>query len=65
VALGTGVSILPVRVLASDIAQGRLVAIPIKGCTLVRPLGIIHLRRKKFNRAAQTFLSLLHEEADA
>ena len=65
VALGTGVSILPVRVLASDISQGRLVAIPIKGCTLVRPLGIIHLRRKKFNRAAETFLSLLREEADA
>ena len=64
VALGTGVSILPVRVLASDIDQRRLAAIPIKDCTLVRPLGIIHLRRKKFNRAAQAFLDLLHEEAD-
>ena len=65
VALGTGVSILPVRVLASDIEQGRLVAVPIKGCLLVRPLGIIHLRRKKFNRATQTFLGLLGEEAEA
>ena len=65
VALGTGISILPVRVLRSDIEQGRLVAVPIKGCTLGRPLGIIHLRRKKFNRATQSFLELLQEESRA
>ncbi len=65
VALGTGVSILPTKVLASDIEQGRLVAIPVKGCTLVRPLGVIQLRRKKPNRAAQAFLELLREEARA
>lgn len=65
VALGTAVSILPVRVLGSDIEQGRLVAIPIRGCTLVRPLGIIYLRRKNPNRAMQVFLELLREEASA
>ncbi len=65
VALGTGVSILPVRVLASDIEQRRLVAIPIRNCTLVRPLGVIHLRRTKLSRAARTFLDLLGEEAGA
>ena len=65
VALGTALSILPVRVLGSDIEQGRLVAIPIRGCTLTRPLGIIHLRRKAFNRAMQVFLDLLREEAKA
>jgi len=65
VALGTGISVLPVRVLRSDIEQGRLVAIPIKGCPLKRPLGIIHLRRKKFNRATQCVLELLQEEAHA
>ncbi|HSW50583.1 MAG TPA: LysR family transcriptional regulator substrate-binding protein, partial [Bryobacteraceae bacterium] len=65
VALGSAMSILPVRVLTSDIEQGRLVAIPIRGCTLVRPLGIIHLRRKSFNRAMQAFLDLLREEAKA
>jgi DNA-binding transcriptional LysR family regulator len=63
VALGTGLSILPVRVLRGDIEQGRLVAAPIQGCHLVRPLRIIHLRRKKFNSAMQTFLELLQEEA--
>jgi DNA-binding transcriptional LysR family regulator len=63
IALGASVSILPVRVLRNDIEQGRLLAIPIEGCTLVRPLGIIHRRRKKFNRATQSFLELLRQEA--
>ncbi len=65
VALGAAFSILPIRVLGSDIEHGRLRAIPIKGCTLVRPLGIIHLRRKHFNRATQAFLELLREETKA
>ena len=63
VILGAGVSILPVRVLRNDIEQGRLVAIPIEGCALVRPLGIIHRRKKTFNLAAQVFLELLRQEA--
>lgn len=63
VALGTSISILPVRVLHNDLEQGRLVAIPIEGCTLVRPLGIVHRKRKKFNRAMQAFLDLLMREA--
>ena len=63
VILGTSISILPVRVLRNDIEQGRLVTIPIEGCTLVRPLGIIHRRRKTFNQATQVFLELLQQEA--
>jgi DNA-binding transcriptional LysR family regulator len=63
VVLGSSISIMPVRVLRNDIEQGRLVAIPIAGCTLVRPLGIIHRRRKTFNRATRTFLELLRQEA--
>jgi cbb3-type cytochrome oxidase subunit 3 len=31
---------------------------------LVRPLGIVHRKRKKFNRAAQSFLELLQEAPD-
>ncbi len=65
VALGQGVSILPIRVLETDIEEGRLAAIPIKGCNLARPLGVLLLRRKKLNRAAQAFLDLLREEASA
>lgn len=56
-----GVSIMPVRVLQSELAQGRLVAIPLAGTPLYRPLGIIHRKRKKFNRAAQAFLEMLQE----
>ena len=63
VVLGSSISIMPVRVLRNDIEQGRLVAIPIRGCTLVRPLGIIHRRRKTFNQATRTFLELLRQEA--
>ncbi len=55
---GAGVSILPARVLASELASGRLNAIPLQG-KLVRPVGIVHRRRKKFHRAAQIFLDLL------
>ena len=63
VILGAGLSILPVRVLRNDIEQGRLVAMPIEGCALVRPLGIIHRRRKTFNLATEVFLELLRQEA--
>lgn len=63
VTLGTSISILPVRVLRNDLEQGRLVAIPLEGCALVHPLGVIHRRRKKFNRATQAFLEVLWKDA--
>jgi DNA-binding transcriptional LysR family regulator len=59
VALGTGVSILPARTMQAEIAQGRLVAIPLHAPELARPVGIVHLRRKKLNRASEAFLELL------
>lgn len=58
VALGSGVSILPARTMQAEIAQGRLVALRLDAPELVRPVGILHLRRKKLNRAAQEFLKL-------
>ena len=61
VVLGSGVSIAPMRVLETEIGQGRLVAVKLKEPGLFRPLGIIHRKRKKFNRAAQSFLDLLQE----
>jgi DNA-binding transcriptional LysR family regulator len=61
VALGSGISILPARTMQAEIGQGRLVAIPLHAPELVRPLGIVHRKRKKFNRAAQSFLELLQE----
>ncbi len=64
VALGSGVSILPERVLDAEIAQKRLVAIPIDAPGLFRPLGILHLRRKRFNRATESFLELLRAQPE-
>jgi DNA-binding transcriptional LysR family regulator len=61
VALGSGISILPARTMLAEIEQGRLVAVPLHAPDLVRPLGIVHRKRKKFNRAAQSFLELLQE----
>jgi len=63
VALGSGISILPARTMLAEIAQGRLVSIPLHAPELVRPVGILHRRRKKFNRAAQAFLDLLRTPA--
>ena len=59
VALGRGVSILPARTMQAEIAQGRLVAVPLRAPELVRPVGIVHRRRKQLNRAAQGFLALV------
>ena len=47
VALGRGISILPARTMQAEIAQGRLVAVPLREPELVRPLGIVHRRRKQ------------------
>jgi LysR family transcriptional regulator, transcriptional activator of the cysJI operon len=57
-----GVSIMPVRTMLDDIAQGRLAAVRIADATLFRPLGIIHRKKKRFHRVAQAFLDLLREE---
>ena len=59
VVLGTGISILPARTMQAEILEGRLVAVKLHAPNLVRPLGIVHRKRKKFSRAAQAFLELL------
>jgi DNA-binding transcriptional LysR family regulator len=59
VALGSGVSILPARTMQAEIAQGRLAAARLDAPGLVRPVGIVHRRKKKLSRAAQAFLELV------
>ena len=59
VALGSGVSILPDRTMLAEIQQGRLISIPLAAPELMRPIGIMHRRKRKLNRAAQSFLELL------
>jgi DNA-binding transcriptional LysR family regulator len=65
VGLGSGISILPVRILKADVEQGRLVSIRLDKPALFRPLAIIHHRRKRFNRATENFLELLKEDEPA
>ena len=59
VALGSGISILPARTMQTEIAQGRLTAVRLQAPDLARPVGVVHRKRKKFNRATQAFLELL------
>lgn len=61
VAVGSGISILPAPTLQAEVEHGRLAAIPMEAA-LVRPVGVIHRRRKRFHRAAQVFLELLREK---
>ena len=63
VAHGSGVSIMPARVMEEEVAQGRLMPIPIAEFELFRPVGIVHRRKKRFHRAAQALLELLQAPA--
>ena len=59
VALGSGISILPARTMQAEIEQGRLVAGKLNAPELVRPVGILHRKRKKFNSATRALLGML------
>jgi DNA-binding transcriptional LysR family regulator len=59
VALGSGISILPERAMQAEVAQRRLVSIPFRAPQLLRPVAVIHRRKKKLNRAARDFLRLI------
>lgn len=62
VAHEAGISILPRRVMASDLQAGRLVALRLEPAELFRPLYIIHRRRRIFNGVTGGLLALLKEE---
>lgn len=62
VAHEAGFSIMPLRVMNQDIAQGRLIALPLHPPELYRPVRIIHRRRKSFNEVTSGLLDLLQEE---
>lgn len=65
VVLGTGISILPARTMQAEIAEGRMVAVRLHAPGLVRPVGVVHRKKKKLNRAAQAFVELLLEQPAA
>jgi DNA-binding transcriptional LysR family regulator len=63
VALGHGISILPDRTMQNEIEQGRLKRVKLHSPGLVRPVGVVHRKRKTFNRAARAFLEALPVKA--
>jgi len=60
--VGTGVSILPEPTVLKEVQQGSLVAVPLALPDFVRPIGIIHRRRKRLTPAAKKFIELLKDE---
>ncbi|HEY5311571.1 MAG TPA: LysR family transcriptional regulator [Pirellulales bacterium] len=63
--IDAGVGLLPEPTVLREVAAGSLVAVPLKGQELVRPLGIIHRRGKELSSTAQRFIELLKREGQA
>ena len=59
--IGSGISILPERTVRHEAIEGRLVTLAVEAEGLVRPVGIIHRRGKKFSPAAAQFLDFLRQ----
>jgi len=62
VAHGSGISIMPRRVMQEDLRQARMVALALNPAELYRPVRIIHRRKKVFNEVSSGLLALLQEE---
>lgn len=61
--VGAGVGILPEPTVRREVEAGTLRALRLRGCRLMRPLGIIHRRRHPLGSAAQDFADLLRANA--
>ena len=60
--IDAGFGLLPEPTFQREVQAGTLVAVPIEGATLVRPLGIIHRRGKELSATALRFIELLQRE---
>src|SRR5262249_45197106 len=56
---GAGGPLCPEPTARREVEDGTLLARPLQGCRLVRPLGIIHRRHHKLSATATRFLELL------
>ena len=63
--IDAGIGLLPEPTVLHEAQSGSLVAVPLKGQPLVRPLGIIHRRGKELSSTAQRFIELLKREGQA
>lgn len=64
VAIGAGIALLPEPTLRREVRGRTLLAVPLAGPKLTRPLGIIHRRRQRLSNAALSFLNLLRAEVN-
>ena len=62
--IGSGVSILPERTVRQEVTEGRLVTREVEAEELVRPVGIVHRRKKTFSSTAAEFLKFLQARED-
>ncbi|HKI33644.1 MAG TPA: LysR family transcriptional regulator [Gemmataceae bacterium] len=60
----SGVALLPEPTLRREVRSGALVALPLSGTRLVRPLGIILRRQHKLGATALRFMDLLRSAGD-
>jgi DNA-binding transcriptional LysR family regulator len=63
--VGAGVGLLPEPTLRREVQAGTLRAVRLRGCRLMRPLGIIHRRHHGLDAAARDFVELLRGNAKA
>jgi DNA-binding transcriptional LysR family regulator len=61
VEVAQGVALLPEPTIRREVKIGSLVALPLVGCRLIRPLGIIYRRHHQLSRTAQKFMELLQQ----
>ncbi len=61
----SGVALLPEPTLRREVRSGSLVAVPLSGARLVRPLGIILRRHHKLGATALRFMDMLRPAGDS
>ena len=62
--IDAGFGLLPIDTVTREVETGSLVALPIEGTPLARPLGIVTRQGKELGKTARRFIQLLHEKAD-
>lgn len=60
--IDAGVSLLPRPTVEREVSAGTLLAIPLSGVELVRPVGIVVRRGKELGKTARRFMQLLQAE---
>jgi DNA-binding transcriptional LysR family regulator len=61
VEIGAGISILPEPTVCKEVQIGTLAAIRLRGCSLQRPIGILHRDRLVFSPTVSRFVELLQQ----